>query len=130
MVVRFRLYIVWILAIAFILVLGPSHKLLAASGGTSLTTSPVTLGLNVQPGTISTQTLEVMNNTSQPLPIVMAIKTFGAYGVTGEAAITNFQPDDPAASWIHLSPTNFIAQPGVWSKVKATIALPKAANLG
>jgi hypothetical protein len=132
MSVRFRpyLFLVFGLALAFVVI--PSHRTFAAATGTgtSLTTSPITLGLNIKPGTTSTQTLQVMNNTSQPLQINMEIKTFGAYGSTGQAAITDFLPDNPASGWIHLSPSTFTAEPNVWSKVAATIDLPKGASLG
>jgi hypothetical protein len=60
----------------------------------------------------------------------MEIKTFGAYGTSGEASITNFESSNPEASYIHLSPMNFIAKPGVWNNITATISLPKAASLG
>ncbi len=107
------------------------HRVLAAAlPATSLTTSPVTLGLNIKPGATSTQKLQVMNNTTQPLPITMQIKTFGAYGNSGEAAIGDFPSGDPALGWIHLSPNTFVAQPGAWTPVQATISLPKSASLG
>ncbi|HUD06478.1 MAG TPA: hypothetical protein VMR34_01190 [Candidatus Saccharimonadales bacterium] len=106
------------------------HNSALADSGTNLTTSPITLGLNIKPGSGETQTLQVKNNASTPVQINMQIKTFGAYGASGQAAITNFPSSDPAASYIKLSPTTFMAQPGVWNYVKATIALPKVASLG
>lgn len=108
-----------------------SYKALAA-GQTpvSLTTSPVTLNLNVAPGSSRTQTVEVMNNGSQPLSINMELMTFGAYGTAGQAAITKIPTSSPDSSYITLTPTTFIAQPKVWSKVQVTIKLPTNASLG
>lgn len=96
----------------------------------SLTTSPITLGLNIKPGTTNTQTLQLMNNTNQSVPITMQLKTFGAYGDTGQASINDFSQGNPEPTWIKFSPSTFTAQPHVWSYVKATISIPKNAVLG
>lgn len=96
----------------------------------SFTTSPVSFGINITPGTSQSEELEIMNNTSQAVPIVMKVETFSAYGTIGQASIEDFPDSSPAAKYITLTPSTFVAQPGVWSKVKATISLPKTAQLG
>lgn len=127
---RFRILFWSILVFVLLCGIDLHNALAASSSGTSLTTSPVTLGLDIKPGTTSIQKLQVMNNTSKPMLIAMQVETFGAYGNSGEAAISGFPSGDPAAKWIHISPSSFVAQPGVWMPVQATISLPKTASLG
>ena len=102
----------------------------AAGTGISLTTSPASLDLVIQPGTSVTKNLLLTSNGSEPVPINMALKLFGAQGNTGQAAITQPLASDPSPSWVHFSPSSFTAQPGVQTTVKMTIDLPKTASLG
>jgi hypothetical protein len=106
------------------------NQVLAAGPAISLTTSPVSLDLHIQPGTSDTQTLQFKNNSSIALPITMQVKIFGAYGLSGQAAITNPQSGNLSTTWVKLSPASFIAQPNVWTTVTMTINLPKSASLG
>lgn len=122
-----------ILLLALVLMIsgtGLAYGLSTAQPVMSLTTSPVTISLPIKPGSSYGQTLQVMNNTSLPIPITMEVKTFGANGTSGQAAINNLAISSPEASWIHFSPSTFIAKPKVWSYVKATISLPQSASLG
>jgi len=96
----------------------------------TLTTSPVSLNLHIQPGTSQTQTLQFKNSSSIALPVSIDVQVFGAYGSTGQAAISAPRPGDASTQWVSFSPSTFIAQPNVWNSVKMTIALPKSANLG
>ncbi len=98
--------------------------------GISLTTSPVFLSTVVRPGTSVTRTLQLMNNSSQPVKIDMQLDVFSANGATGEPTITEPSSNDPSPKWVSFSPSSFVAQPGVWSKVQMTINLPKSAELG
>jgi hypothetical protein len=104
----------------------------AGAAGTpiSLTTSPIALDLTTQPGTTVTKTLQLKNDSSQPLQINMQVQLFGPAGTSGQAAISAPRPGDASTSWVHLSPASFIAQPGAWSSVQMTLALPKTAQLG
>jgi hypothetical protein len=102
----------------------------AAGTGVSLTTSPISIDVASKPGTTITRTLQLKNNTAQPLQINMQLEVFDAHGSSGEAAITNPSPGDPSPSWVHFSPASFVAQPDVWSTVQMTINLPKTAQLG
>lgn len=102
----------------------------AAAPALSLTTTPVSLDLTIHPGTSTTKTLQLMNNTAQPIPINMSLDVFGAYGTTGQAAITAPKASDVSSDYVHFSPSSFIAQPGKWSQVQMTIKLPSNASLG
>jgi hypothetical protein len=106
----------------------PAGQALAAGPSISLTTSPVSLDLHIQPGTNNVQTLQFRNNSSIALPMTMQTKVFGAYGASGEAAITDPPPGNASTSWVSFSPATFTAQPNVWTSVKMTIKLPKSAT--
>jgi hypothetical protein len=120
----------WLVALATLVVTVVPRTALAASPGISLTTSPVSLNLNIKPGTSSTSTLQLMNNGSEPLKINMKLDEFNARGQNGQALITEPSPSDPTVSWVSFSPGSFTAPPGVWMPVKMTINLPKTAQLG
>lgn len=121
----------WLASLVVIaLVLGSIGRVSAANPGPSLTTSPVTLVLNVKPGQTDTRTLSLLNNSAQPLPIKMGLEEFKAAGSSGLAQLFAPASNDPAASYVSFSPASFTAQPGVWSYVKMTIKLPPSANLG
>ncbi|HUD05373.1 MAG TPA: hypothetical protein VMR18_00415 [Candidatus Saccharimonadales bacterium] len=107
-----------------------AKQVLAAGQPTSLTTSPVSLDLQVKPGSSLTKTLQVMDNDTEPLTINMQLQIFGAYGNTGEASIYKAPANDPSTGWVHFSPSSFVAQPGVWASVQMKINLPASASLG
>jgi hypothetical protein len=96
----------------------------------TLTTTPVSLDLHIAPGTQTSSTLQFKNSSSVALPVNMQVQVFGAYGSSGQAAITKPKPSDPSTSWVSFSPSSFTAQPNVWTAVKMTINLPKTASLG
>ena len=96
----------------------------------TLTTTPVSLDLHISPGTETTSTLQFKNSSSIPLPVTMQVQVFGAYGSTGQAAISQPKAGDISTSWVSFSPSTFTAQPNVWTSVKMTIKLPKTASLG
>jgi len=93
-----------------------------------LTTSPISLNLHIAPGTSQTHTIEVMDNSAQPVTINMQLNEFRAQGTSGLAQI--IPATAPESTWVSFSPSSFVAQPGVWSKVQMTIALPFNAQLG
>src|ERR1019366_3569967 len=107
----------------------PPHT--AAAGiPITLTTTPVSLDLHIAPGSESSSTLQFKNSSSIPLPVTMQVQVFGAYGSTGQAAISQPKAGDVSPSWVSFSPSSFIAQPNVWTSVKMTIKLPPSASLG
>jgi hypothetical protein len=131
MVSTHKLYKLMWLAVSVVLlsVLMPRP---AAAAGTaiSLTTSPVSMSLTIQPGTSVTKKLQLMNNSVQPVKINMELDTFGPSGTSGQAIIKPPSPADPSVDWVTFSPSTFIAQPSVWTAVSMTISLPKTAALG
>jgi len=127
---KLRLVVFAILVAPVAALISLPARALAATPPLSLTTTPVSIDATIHPGTAATETLQLMNNSSQAIPINMELNVFGAYGTSGQAAITAPRLNDPAASYVHFSPASFIAQPHVWSVVKATIKLPKTATLG
>jgi hypothetical protein len=124
------LYLVIWCVLFIIFFISYKNSVIAAGPVISVTTSPVSLDLPLQPGTSATRTLQLKNNGTQPLQITMKLEVFGPHGQNGEAAISQPSPNDPSPSWVHFSPSSFIAQPGIWSSVQMTIQLPKSASLG
>ena len=119
-----------ITAIALLFTLLPVASAQAAGIPITLTTTPVSLDLHIAPGTQTSSTLQFKNSSSVALPVNMQVQVFGAYGSSGQAAITKPKPSDPSTSWVSFSPSSFTAQPNVWTAVKMTINLPKTASLG
>ena len=130
MISRARVVLVGVAAIIGLSFILPIGHALAAGQSISVTTSPVTLDLNIQPGTTNVQTLEFKNNGTIALPVSMHVEVFGAHGATGQAAISEAQPGDASTSWLSFSPSTFVANPNVWTSVTMTIRLPKGASLG
>ena len=107
-----------------------ASTVLAAGQGSGITTSPVSADLTAKPGSGVTTTLQVENNSPQPVAMTIELDTFRAYGTNGQAQIFTTRPGDASLSWVHFSKTSFIAQSGVWTPVQMTIDLPKDAGLG
>lgn len=103
---------------------------LAHADVSSLTTSPVSVNLSIKPGSSSTTTLEVMNNSSSPVNINLKLETFAGFGQTGQAKIFPIALNNASLGWVKFSKKNIVAQPGVWEPVKMTINLPANASLG
>src|SRR5258708_7769649 len=128
--IRWHLIIVSVALLSMVSIMLMPTLTHAASGGLSLTTSPVFLDVSIPPGTSDTRSLQLMNNGPQPVLINMKLDVFSARGTNGDAQITEPEPNDVSVSWVSFSPTSFVAKPGVWSPVKMTINLPKDATLG
>lgn len=118
-------------ALVIFLVSQTSPLAYAASPGTSdLTTSPISTDLMIKPGETKTTTLQVRNNGTQALSIAVELKQFKAKGNAGQATIVPAAAGDDSLTWVSFSQQTFIAQPGVFSSVDMTIAVPKTASLG
>jgi hypothetical protein len=102
----------------------------AASGGSTITTSPVAVDVSATPGSTSSTNLQVQNNAPTPIGISVKLKEFKAVGESGQAQIVTPPPGDSSASWVHFSQTSFIAQPGIWNNVVMKVSLPKTAAFG
>ncbi len=111
-----------------------AHAAAAPTGptntGSYLTTSPISVDLNVKPGQTQTTTLSVENGSALPETITVKLDKFAAMGDLGAANITPPQSNDPSVQWVHFSKTTFVAQPGVWNNITMTISLPNYASLG
>ncbi len=127
---RYARYLGLLLGIGTLAAAFYSFQAFAAPSSISITTSPILLNLNIEPGSSSVQTVEMMNNSDSPLPINLELKTFSAQGSSGDAQINSIPPASPEIQYITFSPVSFVAQPRVWTKVKVTISLPKNASLG
>ena len=103
---------------------------LAASGGSTLTTSPVSVSLSTKPGTAISTDLQLQNNSSNPVEIAVHLQEFKASGEDGQAQIYEPPAGDPSLGWVHFSEDRFTAEPGVWHKIKMTIDTPKTAAFG
>ena len=123
-----------LLSVATAVVLGVGLTMLihplAEADVSSLTTSPVSINLDVKPGSSVTTTLQVMNNGVSPINISVQLETFSAYGQTGQAKIIPAPANDPSTNYVSFSKKTILAQPGVWEPVKMTINLPVDASLG
>lgn len=102
----------------------------AAITGTDLTTSPVAVDLSAKPGQTVSTTLQIQNNSPQAVTINVRVDKFKASGETGQAAIFTPLKNDDSVHWISFSRSSFLAEPGVWNSVVATINLPSNAANG
>jgi hypothetical protein len=100
------------------------------TGGTNLTTSPISTNLSGKPGSTVTTTLQVENNEPSPERIDVQLETFKADGTSGEAEVYPAPTNTDFTKWVHFSQTSFIAQPNIWVPVTMTISLPSYASLG
>jgi hypothetical protein len=111
--------------------LGTTSSVLAVgSGGTNITTSPVSAALSGKPGSTVSTTLQVENNEATPVKIDVQLETFKAYGTSGQAQIYRAPANADYINWVHFSQTSFVAQPNMWVPVTMTISMPKYASLG
>ncbi|HVX24461.1 MAG TPA: hypothetical protein VG992_03930 [Candidatus Saccharimonadales bacterium] len=102
----------------------------ASAPGFNIITSPLPIKLLTTPGkTISTE-LRMKNQSDKPEAIKVGLMKFGATGENGEPDLFSLTPSDSYASWVHFSPSRFVAQPGIWQTVKMTINVPSNASLG
>lgn len=100
------------------------------TGGTNITTSPVSADLTGQPGKSVSTTLQVENNEPTPVEINIQLETFKASGTNGQAQIFPAPAKSDFIKWVHFSQTSFVAEPNIWVPVTMTINLPSYASLG
>jgi hypothetical protein len=102
----------------------------ASTTGSVLTTSPVSINLSTAPGKTISTVLQAQNNSQQTETISVRLDKFKVQGSSGQPAIYTPPPADVSTSWVHFSPTSFVAEPGIWTKVTMTISVPPYAALG
>lgn len=100
------------------------------SEGFNIITSPLPIKLMTKPGQTVETELRMKNQGSQPETIKVGLMKFGATGDTGQPNLFDITSKDTYASWVHFSPSQFVAEPGVWKSVKMTINVPNDAALG
>ncbi len=110
-------------------VLLPAQLAHAVGDSSNITTSPISVTMNVKPGETKSTTLQVQNNGPKAVDIQVEAATFKARGNNGEAAI-DAKSNDPSLKWVSFSPNLVHAEPGVWEQVQMTVSLPSDASLG
>jgi hypothetical protein len=119
-----------LLLLCTIFPLGQVASAASSKEGFNIVTSPLPIKLKTEPGkTIETE-LRLNNQSSQPERIKVGLMKFGASGDTGQPNLFDLKPSDTYVSWVHFSPSEFTAQPNVWTSVKMTINVPQNAGLG
>jgi hypothetical protein len=116
--------------VVFITSFSVASAVTPATGVSNLTTSPISADLNIAPGTSASTTLQVENNGPRAISVAVELKTFRANGVTGQAAIVTPPANDPSPSYVHFSQNSLTLQPGVFTPIQMTVALPVSADLG
>lgn len=101
-----------------------------AAEGFNIITSPLPIKLSTQPGKTVEAELRMKNQGTEPETIKVGLMKFAASGDTGEPDLFDLTSKDTYASWVHFSPAEFTAEPGVWKTVKMTIDVPTDASLG
>ncbi len=117
------------LLLAGILLIGPAPNASAAEGF-NVITSPLPIKISTTPGTTVETSLRIKSQNTQPEGIKVSLLKFKGNGTTGQPDLQDITPKDTFASWVSFSPSNFVAQPGVWNTVKMTIKVPDDAGLG
>jgi hypothetical protein len=102
----------------------------AALPGFNVITSPLPIKISTAPGKTVQIQLRIKNQGSQAEGIKVGLMKFGATGSSGTPDLYNLTPQDTYASWVHFSPQQFTAQPGVWNNITMTINVPTSAALG
>jgi hypothetical protein len=122
----------WLLSAVVVLSILALHTstVVAAPAATTLTTSPVSVTLEGDPGATVSTDLQLQNNSTARQLITIKLEKFKASGTDGQAQIMPPESNDQTLSWVHFSTPTFVAEPGVWKSVKMTIDIPKTAAFG
>jgi len=128
---RFKPRVVALYGVTIFFVAGAfGGRALAAGTASSITTSPGFTSLVAQPGKSVSTTMQVENNSPQPVQLAVQLRTFVGGGTNGQAAIETPPSSDVSIGWVHFSQTSFTAPSGAWTPIVMTIDLPKSAALG
>jgi len=119
-------------ALALLLVASAAHSLTAsaATEGFNVITSPLPIKLSTTPGNTVTANLRIKNQSNEAEGIKVGLMKFSANGTTGQPDLFDISSKDEYGSWVHFSPQQFVAQPGVWNTITMTINVPSTASLG
>lgn len=97
--------------------------------GIDFTVSPISVLLNLEPGTSQDYPLMIRNNGAQAEAIQVNLKKLVGQP-DSSFGFEDFYPEDPLPSWVTLTPSEFIIPPDTWFDVKLTFSPPQEAKLG
>lgn len=106
-----------------------SNWVSAQLAGQSLTVSPPSQEVAVNPGDTTTVRTKLRNSSSNSLPIKVSIQDFTASGEEGQVALEANSPYS-VATWTKVTPSSFKLAPGEEQEVTATIQVPQDAAGG
>jgi len=81
--------------------------------GFNVITSPLPIKISTAPGKTIHLQLRIKNQGAQAEGIKVGLMKFAATGTTGTPDLFNLTAKDSYGSWVHFSPQQFTAQPGV-----------------
>ncbi len=109
--------------------MAPAPQVKAAEGF-NVITSPLPIKISTTPGKTVETSLRIKSQNTQPEGIKVSLLKFKGNGTTGQPDLLDITSKDTFANWVTFSPSQFVAQPGVWNTVKMTIKVPQDAGLG
>jgi hypothetical protein len=92
----------------------------------NLTTSPLPISLNTEPGKTVSTDLRVKQNGGATERLKVSLMKFTAFGEEGKPRLVDREPGDSYFDWVRFDKTSFDAPNNVWQTVKMTINVPKA----
>ena len=107
-----------------------SQNVSAAAGGQSITMTPPSTQLTIDPGSSSTSSFKVINNGNDSYAVNTSVSP---YSVTGEAydpGFTQLPGTTDVASWVHVSATHTTAQAHKTLEIPYTVTVPAATAPG
>lgn len=96
----------------------------------NLTTSPISIGLDGQPGKTITTELKVKNNGTLPEHLKLVLMKFTSGSQEGDPAPAAREPGDDYFDWVSFSQDTLDIAPNEWQTVTMTIKLPPSATGG
>ncbi len=127
-----RGFVALVLAVAAVTSAVPAQTFAAETPkqGFNIITSPLPIKLQTKPGQTVETELRMKNQGTEAETIKVGLMKFGATGENGQPNLFDLTSKDTYASWVRFSPSQFVAEPGVWKSVKMTITVPQDAELG
>ncbi len=102
----------------------------AQEAGIRLSTSPLPINLQTEPGATVSTDLRVRNSGSQTETLKVGLLTFSAEGQTGAPKLRERQAGDDFFDWVRFSEDTFTISPNEWHTITMTIAVPESAAFG
>lgn len=97
--------------------------------GIAFTVSPISVLIDLEPGTTQDYPLMIRNNGAQAEAIKISLKKLVGQP-DNSFSFEDFTPEDPLPTWVTLTPSEFIIPPDSWFDVKLTFSPPQEAKLG